>query len=32
LTLLFSKLSIDLIIVRQLLVKIYIKLGSGFAH
>jgi hypothetical protein len=30
LTLLFSKLSIDVIIVRQLLVKIYIKFGSGF--
>ena len=30
LTLLFSKLSIDVIIVRQLLVKIYIKLGSSF--
>ena len=29
LTLLFSKLSIDVIIVRQLLVKIYIKFGSG---
>ena len=30
LILLFSKLSIDVIIVRQLLVKIYIKFGSGF--
>jgi hypothetical protein len=30
LTLLFSKLSINVIIVRQLLVKIYIKFGSGF--
>ena len=30
LTLLFSKLSIDVIIVRQLLVKIYIKFRSGF--
>ena len=28
----FSKLFIDMIIVTQLLVKIYIKLGSGFYH
>ena len=32
LTLLFSKFFIDMIIVTQLLVKIYIKLGSGFYH